>query len=425
MKLSINGGKKGRTKNFPSQLDSMREERKACKRIFKRRIFSMFRGNWIPQFWGGAEVRALEKHVSDRFDTHALAVNSCTSALIIACGAIGLKPGDEVIVSPYSMCCSATAPLHYGAIPVFADVEPEYFCLDPEDVKRKITPKTKAIIVVDLFGQPYAKEIDEIAKEYGLYVIEDAAQALGAKREGKYAGTLGHIGCYSFTQGKHLTAGEGGMIVTNDSELLIKCALIRNHAESVIHGMHGFDRAKYGMYENMLGYNMRMTEIQAAMLIEQFKKLDRIIKMRRENAYSIMHGLKWNIPFITTYPTRQACEHSYYVLPFKVIGTSGLRDAFINAVKAELTEETGRIDRGVPIGCGYIEPLYRLPLFQNRMHWSIKGCDYSKVFLPVVERLYREELFLTLYHGLRLQKRDIQDICAAFRKVAENIGELK
>jgi len=424
--LAINGGSKIRTKLFPSQLESMNAEYRACKKIFKKRILSMFRGNWIPQFWGGENDQALENEVGARFQTHALAVNSCTSALIIACGAAGIQLGDEVIVSPYSMCCSATSVLHYGAKPIFCDIEPETFCLVPEDVERKITEKTKAIIVVDLFGHTYSEKIDEIAKKYGLIVIEDAAQAIGAMRAGKYAGTLGHIGCYSFTQGKHLTAGEGGMIVTNDQELFIKASLLRNHAESVIHGMNNADRAKYGMYDNMVGFNMRMTEMQAAILRVQFKKLDKIIKARTENARAISEQLT-RIPFISIYPTHPGCLHSYYVLSFRFneekAGIS--RDKFLNAVRAELTEEKGRIDRGIPIGGGYIEPLYRLSLFQNRMHWALKNTDYSKVFLPNVELLYNKELCLTLYHGLRLNKKDIKDICNAFIKVAQNINELK
>jgi dTDP-4-amino-4,6-dideoxygalactose transaminase len=274
MKLAINGGTPVKSNLFPNQANIGVEEKGAVQRVMETQMLSEYRGN-AEKYRGGEEIQKLEKAWSDKFgSTHSIAINSCTSALHVACMAIGLKPGDEVIVTPYSMSCSATAPLLCGAIPVFADVEKDYFCLDPEDVERKITDKTKAIIAVDLFGQPFSEKIQRLAEEKGIYLIEDAAQAVGASMQHEnedkhYTGNLGHIGCFSFTQGKHLTAGEGGMITTNDDYLAEKCRLLLNHAEAVINDFgDGVLDFPYNL-SNMWGFNMRMTEIQAAIVQEQ------------------------------------------------------------------------------------------------------------------------------------------------------------
>ena len=151
-----------------------------------------------------------------------------------AVAATGVEPEEEIIVSPYTMSAAATAPLIFNAIPVFADIEEDYFCLDPKAVETRITSKTRAIIVVDLFGLPYAEEINLIAKKHGLLVIEDTAQAPGATLNGKAAGTLGDMGVYSLNYHKHIHSGEGGVIFTDNEELAEKCRLVRNHAEAVV-----------------------------------------------------------------------------------------------------------------------------------------------------------------------------------------------
>ncbi len=420
--LALFGGEKIKEKLFPQQITIGREEKDAVNRVLKSGRLSAYRGSWGDNFYGGHEVQNFEREFAKRFDVkYATAVNSCTSALQVACGAIGLQPGDEVIVSPFSMSCSATAPLMWGATPVFADIEQDYFCLAPESVRKKITKKTKAIIVVDLFGQPCDWDaLNEIAKEYGLYIIEDAAQAIGSTHNGKAAGTLGDIGCFSFTQGKHLTAGEGGMIVTNDPLLSFECQLIRNHAEAVLNDMND---PTYHYLQNMIGYNMRMTEIQAAILREQLKKLDNFVNKRQINA-ELLYREICKIPYITPAKIRDKCTHSYYVQAFLFdedkAGIS--RDKFINAVKAELTEEKGRLDKGVPIGCGYIKPLYRMPLFKNGAHYALD--NKKAVYEPVVERLWRKELFITTLQGLPLTIVDRNDIVNAFYKTARNVEAL-
>lgn len=413
IKLACLGGRKVRNKLFPSQKTIGKEEIKAVTEVMKTKILSGHRGNFTENFWGGKQIRALQKEFAEKFNPNykALAVNSCTSGLQIACGAIGLKPGDEVIVTPWSMSCSATAPMLYGATPVFCDLEDEHFCIDPDKIEALITRNTKAIIVVDLFGHIYDYEkINKIALKHHLYVIEDAAQAIGAKKNGRYAGTFGHIGCFSFTQGKHLTSGEGGMILTDDPELYMKCALIRNHSEAVINDMQNHPPYDITNWEDFLlpGSNLRMTEIQAAIIREQLKKLDNYVEYRKINAKKLKDRIG-SIPGIK--PEESKCDNSYYVLSFHYdenkIGIP--RNKFIEAVKAELDFEEGRIDRGIPIVNGYIKPLYHFPIFKN---YGFNSDDY-----PVTERLQNKELFITLYHGLDLSDDDIEDIYISFYKV--------
>ena len=427
MKLAFNGGKAIRDKPFPKRsLYNKNKILEYIKNIIDKNNLSGYRGSWGQHFWGGEYVKALEKYFERWFDQgsttkekhYVLAVNSCTSALQIACGAISIQPFDEVIVTPWSMTCSATAPMIYGANPVFIDIEKDTFCIDPKQIEKKITKNTKAIIAVDLFGNPYdAQKINKIAKKYNLYVIEDAAQALGASYNNDLTGTLGDIGCFSFTQGKHITCGEGGLIVTKNKDLYNRCALIRNHAEAVINSVPSHLKKYYQDISNIYGFNMRMTEIQAAICIKQIQKIHTEISKRLNNVDELTRMI--DIDGIDFAKVRKNSIHSYYVLPFlfdeKKIGLK--RELFIDAVKAELT--VSNTDMGVTtiepalIWSGYIKPIYKMPLFNK----NIK--------LPVVEDLQDNKFCMTSYHALPLEKKDIQDIVDAFYKVYENIEELK
>lgn len=429
-KLAINGGEPIRKNSFPRQETIGEEEKKAVMEVLDSKMLSGYRGNWIKEFWGGPQVKELEKEWSAYFGIrNSIAVNSCTSALQIACGAIDLKPDDEVIVTPWSMSCSASAPLVWGATPVFADIDKDSYCLSPKSIEEKITSKTKAIIVVDLFGQCYDFwKINDLAKKYNLYIIEDAAQAIGSKSIEPddnsnlgFSGTFGHIGCFSFTQGKHLTSGEGGMIVTNDNQLAFKCQLIRNHAEAVISAMKNMPNTSrlYNLSPRMFGYNMRMTEIQAAIIRCQLKKLDRFVQRRVKNVFDIKSELS-NIPAIVPSEVFPGNTHSYYVQSFKwdQNKADGIhRDQFINAVKAELAGEEGRPDRPL-LGNGYITPLYRMPLFHKNYNWI--GLDSPIHNFSVVEDLWKNKLFISMYHNLSLSDQDVQDIVEAFKKVWKN-----
>jgi perosamine synthetase len=427
MKLAINGGVPVRTKPFPAHQYIGVEEKEAVNRVLDSGILSRFLGCWHDDFYGGPEVQALEREWAQYFKIkHAIAVNSCTSGLYCAVGATGIEPGEEVIVSPFTMSASAVAPLIYNAIPVFADVEPDYFCLNPNEVEKKITSRTRVIIVVDIFGLPYdAEVINAIARKHGLLVIEDTAQAPGALYKGRYAGTLGDIGVYSLNYHKHIHCGEGGIVVTDDDELADRVRLIRNHAEAVVEDKGVTD------IRNMIGFNYRMTEIEASITRCQLKKLDSLIRMRQENCAYLTEKLA-EIPALEPARVRRDCTHVYYAHPVKyreeVAGVP--RDLFIKAVAAELSPTELREGESVLMGCGYVKPLYLQPLYQKKIAYGSKGCpfgppwynydtNYGRGLCPVTERLHETELFIHALMRPPMTREDLDDVVKAFWKVWE------
>ncbi|MCP4668350.1 MAG: DegT/DnrJ/EryC1/StrS family aminotransferase [Deltaproteobacteria bacterium] len=427
-KLAIHGGEPVRYKLFPAYCTIGEEEKAAALGVLDSGVLSKFLGCWHDDFLGGPQVRALEKEWAKYFGVkHAIAVNSCTSGLYCAVGATGVEPGEEIIVSPFTMCATATAPIIFNAIPVFADIEEDYFCLDPESVEDRITHRTRAIIVVDIFGLPYdVQAINAIARKYGLLVIEDTAQAPGALCKGKYAGTLADIGVYSLNYHKHIHCGEGGIAVTNNDMLADRMRLIRNHAEGVVEEKGVSDLS------NMIGFNFRMTEIEAAIARCQLQKLEGLIEARQRNCEYIAYHLS-QIPAIAPCKIRDGCTHSYYVQPFKFnkdgVGVS--RDTFINAVKAELPAFELREKEGVKINCGYVKPLYLLPMFQKQMAYGSKGypfaspwydgqINYNSGVCSVAERIHEKELFIHELMLPSLARNDLDDVVNAFGKVWDN-----
>uniref|UniRef100_UPI00102B861A DegT/DnrJ/EryC1/StrS family aminotransferase n=1 Tax=Candidatus Magnetaquicoccus inordinatus TaxID=2496818 RepID=UPI00102B861A len=306
--LAIHGGPKVRNDYFPPYRTIGTEEEAAVKRVLDSGVLSRFLGTWHEDFLGGPEVRALEEEWADHFGVkHAIAVNSATSGLYCAVGAAGIGPGDEVIVSPYTMSASAIAPLIYNAIPVFSDIEEDYYCLSPQSIEQRITPRTKAIIVVDLFGQVFDVDaIRALAKKHQLLVIEDCAQAPGATYRGQFAGTLGDMGVFSLNYHKHIHTGEGGIIVTQNDDLAEKLRLIRNHAEAVV------EARGTASLVNMLGFNYRMTEIEAAIAREQLKKLPRLLRERWDNIAYLSEKLQ-SIPCLTLPKIRPETGHAFYL----------------------------------------------------------------------------------------------------------------
>jgi len=431
--LAINGGTPVRTKSFPRYRTIGEEEKEAALRVLDRGILSGFLGSWDAKFLGGPEVRALEVEWQAYFDVkHAISVNSATSGLYAAVGAAGIEPGDEVIVSPFTMSASATAAIIYGGVPVFADIEEKYFCLDPRSVEERITQRTKAIIVVDIFGQPYdAQAIREIALKHHLIVIEDAAQAIGATYQGKFAGTLGDLGVFSLNVHKHIQCGEGGVVVTNDDALANKIRLIRNHAEAVVGAKGESD------ITNMVGFNFRMTEIEAAMSRSQLHKLKTLLAQRLEHCAYLSSKLR-NIPVICIPPVRPQSTHGYYVQPFLFNDDHAqgvTRDTFFNAVKAELAPTEGDEASGVSMGLGYCKPLYLQPMYQQQIAFGrggypFRGAHYNgKVryepgICPVAERMYESDLVVSELMHPSLTTSDLDDIIRAFEKVWLHRSEL-
>lgn len=427
-KLAINGGEKVRTNLFPANKVIGKEEEIAAIEVIRSGVLSRYLGCWKDDFYGGPQVRALEEEWAKYFGVkNAIAVNSATSALYISMGAIGIEPGDEVIVSPYTMSASATAPLIYNAIPVFADIEKEYLCLNPDSIEERITEKTKAIIVVNLFGQPYDMDrINKIAKEHKLFIIEDNAQGPGAQYGKQYTGSLGDIGVFSLNYHKHIHCGEGGIAVTDNDELAERLRLIRNHAEAVV------DDKGYMNLTNMIGFNLRMTEIEAAIAREQLKKLNSLVDERIRNVH-YLNGLFETIPQMQALPERENCKHVYYMHPFiyKKGDSKVSREKFVDAVRAELMPTELRETEGVKVDYGYVKPLYLEAMYQKKIGFGKSGypflqsnVDYSRGICPVCEDMH-DNLLIT--HDLMrpgMTKADLDDVYEAFYKVSQNMDEL-
>jgi perosamine synthetase len=431
MKLAICGGEKFRTTPFPAYNTIGIEEEEAVLRVLRSGKLSTFLGTWHEDFFGGPEVRALESEWAEYFGVkHAISVNSATSGLYAAIGACGISPGDEVIVSAYTMSASATAALVYGAIPIFADIEEDFYCLDVKSIEAKITPRTKAIIVVDIFGQPYdAEAINILAKKHNLFVIEDTAQAPGAMLNGKYAGTLGDIGVYSLNYHKHIHSGEGGIIVTDDDILADKIRLIRNHAEAVLSARGIKDKSEL---INMVGYNYRMTEIEASIARCQLIKLPTLLKQRLENTVYLNEQLG-QIPCIKSTKIREGAKHAFYVHPLQFDAEiAGMhRNLFIDAVKAELPPTLLREESVVLLGYGYVKPLYLQPLYQEKIAFgrdgypfSLSKVTYPRGLCPITEEMHFNRLVTHEFMRPGMSKADMDDVVCAFVKVWENKEEL-
>jgi perosamine synthetase len=417
-KLAILGGRPVLEHQLTHYNSVGREELEAVTRVMNSGCLSGFYGSWGEEFYGGPMVKAFEEAWQQRFGVkHAISVNSATSGLFAAMGAVGIGPGDEVIVPPYTMSATVVAPLIYGGIPVFADIDPDTFCLDPEAVSRVITPRTKAILAVNLFGHPARlAELREIARQHHLALVEDNAQGPLAAENGRYCGTVGHIGVFSLNYHKHIHTGEGGMCVTNDAELARRLSMIRNHAENIVEPLDIADLT------NLVGFNYRLTELSAAVGLEQLKKIDLHVGRRERLAGELSRGIA-GLPGLTPPVVRDTCRHVYYVWAMRFdadqVGVS--REQFSQALAAE----------GFPHGTGYVRPLYLLPLFQQRIAIGSKGYPfnlgnprYEKGICPVTERMHEKELlgFETCMYDV--DRETLNKLTEAIHKVYRHRREL-
>lgn len=407
-----------RTKPFPAYNPIGEEEAQAAAAVVRTGMMSDYVGRDCDKFLGGKYVREFEARWAEYHHVkHAITFNTATSALIAGIGAFGIMPGDEVIVIAYSMCISATAPLFYDAIPVFADIEDDCYCIDPKSIEERITPRTKAILTVDLFGQSADMDkVNAIARKHNLKVLCDSSHVPGCEYNGGYAGTFGDVGVYSLNQHKIIHCGEGGVAVTNDDEMALRLQLIRNHAEAVVGGM------KYKNLANMAGGNYRLPETEAAIAIEQLKKLPKLIRQRVELADYLTEKLS-KVEFLTTPKVRANSKHVYYLYPLKY------NEEAAGIPRAKYIENVNI--SGIPLhrfAGGYIKPLYLEPIFAERekfkngfpynLHSESERPAYRRGICPVTERLYDKEMIVTAYNYPPNTKADMDDIVKAFTKAA-------
>lgn len=427
--LAIKGGNPVRTTPFTPRRTMGDAEKQAVLEVMDSDQLSSFFGSPGDKWLGGPKVKEFEHKWAHRYGfKHAISVNSWTTGLMTAVGAIGIEPGDEVIVSPYTMSASATAILFYGGIPVFADVDPDTFNLTASTIATRITPRTKAIMLVHLFGQ--ACDMDPImalARRHNLKVIEDAAQAPGVHYKGRPVGAIGNVGGFSLNYHKHIHTGEGGMLVTNDDEVALRCRMIRNHAENLT------EASGVSSLQNMIGSNYRLTELQAAIGCVQLDRLDAYLAHRQQLARYLDAQLA-DVKGLSPAVVANGAEHAYYVYPIKyhaeVTGIS--RADFVQAVNAELPQPDSAEQIGLT--AAYVRPLYLAPLYQKKIAIGSKGFpwtvnpdvhyDYSKGICPIVERLHEHEMLLTSLMREPLSERDVDDFVAAIKKVLRHKDEL-
>jgi dTDP-4-amino-4,6-dideoxygalactose transaminase len=340
--------------------------------------------------------------------------------LQVALAAIGVGPGDEVIVPAYTYIATASAVLLVNAVPVFADIDPATYCLEPRTLGEHITSNTKAILVVHYGGYPADMDaICKLADERNLKVIEDCAHAHGAVFKGRKVGTFGQAGCFSFQLSKNMASGEGGIIITNNEEIAAKCYSLSNFGRVPGRPKYDFD---------MLGWNYRMSPFIAAILHCQLERVEKQAKVRLQNA-ALLDDLLAAAPHIQLmqHDDPRVTRRAYHIYTFKYQGedkTGVSRDTVIEALTAE----------GIPCATGYNPPLYRTEMFLQRNYWP-KGCpvscpfyqgtvDYAGTHLPVAERVMAKENIMLDQFLLLGSQQDTRDIARAITKVMDNLHEL-
>ncbi|MFH1547375.1 MAG: DegT/DnrJ/EryC1/StrS family aminotransferase [bacterium] len=339
----------------------------------------------------GPKVEELENQFKELCGTkYAVAFSNGTTAIHAAVRALGISDGDEVITIPFTFVATANPVLMEGGKVVFVDVREDDFNIDPSKIEEKIIDKTKAIIPVDLYGQPYDYEaVKKIADKHGLKILEDACQAIGAIRNGKVTGQLGEVAAFSLYATKNIATGEGGMITTDDEEIVESVKLYRHHGQS--------EKQRYEYIE--IGHNYRMTDVLAAIGVEQMKKIDRIISTRQENAKMLTKGLS-KVKGIITPKVLDGNTHVFHQFTIRVTDEYGhSRDELMDHLK----------EKEIGAGIYYPKPLH--------MHTHFMKMGYKEGDFPVSEMLSKQALSLPV--NPFVTKKDVEKIV----EVIESFGK--
>lgn len=419
-KLAVNGGEPVRTKPFPNWPYWDDKEREAIIDVLESGAWWRF-GKMVGEADRLPVMEFEDKFAAYHQARYGIAVVNGTCALEVALTAAGVGPGDEVIVPAYTFMATASSVLLAHAVPVFVDIDPMTYCIDPEGVEKVVTPRTKAIIPVHYGGYPADMDvICSLADRYNLKIVEDAAHAHGTIFKEKKVGTFGEAGCFSFQLSKNMAAGEGGIIITNDEQIAAKCYSLSNFGR-----VPGRPKYEY----DMLGWNYRMSPFIAAILLCQLERVEEQTERRLKNA-GLLDKLFKEIPYIEMMKNDdpRVTRRAYHIYTFKYQGQKKFsvpREKVIEAITAE----------GVPCATGYNPPLYRTEMFLQQHFWP-KGCpvtcahyksrvDYTRVNLPVSERVMAEENIMFDQFLLLGTEEDTKDIAMAVKKVMENLEELK
>ena len=377
------------------------------------------RGGWCRLGLDDGEVATFEREWAAYHDAeHALAVNNGTCAIECALSALGLRPGDEVIVPAITFVASASGVLMARGIPIFADVIPETCQIDPDDVERKITEHTAGILVVHYAGYPVdLTRIKDVAKRHGLFVVEDCAHAQGSEWEGRKVGAIGDVGTFSFQGSKAITCGEGGAIVTNRQDVYEACWAYHHIGRTL-------GAAKYA--HETIGPNLRLSELQAALLRTQLEKLQGQVEQRMATARIISDGLA-DIPGVEPLledPRVTQRGYYFYIMRFDEDTWGCSKDDFVKAFRAE----------GVSMSSGYADTVYELPVFANNRYdatgWPVlegeghgRITEYTDCACPNAELVAHHQHLTFTNHSL-LYPEFAEKALAVFGKLWENRAEV-
>ena len=361
-------------------------------------IIEVLRSDWITQ---GPKVDEFETKVAKYCGAkYAVAVSSGTAALHAACAVAGISQGDEAITTPITFVATANAVAYCGGKPVFADIKEDTLNIDPGEIRRRLSPRTKAILPVDFTGHPAdLDEIMAIAKERGLVVIEDASHALGAEYKERKIGSLSDMTAFSFHPVKHITTGEGGMILTNNKEFYEKLKIFRHHG--IVKDNLDNGSWHYEIYN--LGYNFRITDFQCALGISQLKKLSRFVKRRREIAARYNEAFTEMAELMTPIEDKdvKAVYHIYVIQ---------LRTELLKVGRKEIFEALRAENIGVHV---HYMPLHLHPFYQRE--FSYKKGDY-----PKAERYYERAITLPIFP--KMSDEDIENVIEAVKKLMDFYG---
>ena len=402
--LALLGGKPLIAEKFKRYNSIGEEELSAVTKVLESGILSEYVGSLGDKFMGGTYVRRLETFAARKFGANfAIAVNSWTSGLICAISSLNFPRESEVITTSWTMAATATAVLHANLNPVFVDIDEKSFNIDPKAIERAITSKTKAIIAPDIFGQSARiSDLRKICDENELILISDSAQAPGARYGEKFAGTLADIGGISLNHHKHINCGEGGLIFTNDENLYQKMLLIRNHGEVVA------ERGAFSKLDSawIRGYNFRMGEIEAAISLEQIKKLDGLVAGRQKVAQQITSYLEEFQDYLSLPYVEPENTHVYYVYGIKIKSTLQIsNDIFYEALSAEGIQG---------ISNGY-QNIHELPIFKKYKNDGVK----------VSKDLHRNKFIGLNLCAFEYELSEIELVSQAIKKVFHNKDKLR
>lgn len=404
-RLAINGGERVRTKPWPQWPVWDEREIAALEEVVRS-------GHW-GRLYEGSRVEQFEKAFASYQDARfGTAVTSGTAALTVALKAGGIDVGDEVIVPGYTFIATATCVLQNNAVPIFVDVEWDTTNIDPAEIERAITPRTRAVIPVHWNGRPADMDsILDTARRHNLLVVEDACHGWGAVWKDRKVGAIGDLGAVSFQASKHITAGEGGIVLTDDEELAAKC--FSYHHIGRIPGRPFYEH-------HLVGWNFRMTEFDAAVLLVQLGRLEEQTQRREDNAKLLCQQLSGidGIKLLRREPYMMRISWHSFSFNYNAESLNGVsREKFLAALRAE----------GIPAGGGYSHPLYKNPLFTEKRFGRIADIidfpDYRAVRCPNCERLCHERIAISQVCLLGTPE-DIRDIVRAVEKVTENVEEL-